>query len=254
MALNTANTPKGRIRAGETLFKMFCIGCHGPEGKGLPSIAPTLHSDWVSGDREILVKVLLKGLGGQIKVNGELQNYEAAMPGFGPALGDDEIASILDIDPRKLDSDLDRAITVTDFRTLLVPLKDLSDLESIVPDANKIRAFCRRTELDTIFAFAPSQGDWSNGIRCREFCPAIGSLESAASGTTNRSVSCFLYQRGRLPSTNDGSVRLSISQGVEMARPSHITSVVSISAGNVSRVDIGGRAIKVLNGTFLSPF
>ena len=95
VALNTANTPKGRMRAGETLFKMFCIGCHGPEGKGLPSIAPTLHSDWVSGDREILVKVLLKGLGGQIKVNGELENYEAAMPGFGPALGDDEIASIL---------------------------------------------------------------------------------------------------------------------------------------------------------------
>ena len=28
-------------------------------------------------------------------VNGELQNYEAAMLGFGPALGDDEIASIL---------------------------------------------------------------------------------------------------------------------------------------------------------------
>ena len=95
VAGNAANTPKGRIRAGENLFKMFCIGCHGPEGKGLPSIAPTLHSDWVSGDREILVKVLLKGLGGEIEVNGELQNYEAAMPGFGPALGDDEIASIL---------------------------------------------------------------------------------------------------------------------------------------------------------------
>jgi mono/diheme cytochrome c family protein len=41
------------------------------------------------------VKVLLKGLGGEIKVNGALQNYEAAMPGFGQALGDDEIASIL---------------------------------------------------------------------------------------------------------------------------------------------------------------
>jgi len=95
VAGNAANTPKGRIRAGETLFKMFCIGCHGPQGKGLPSIAPTLHSDWVSGDREVLVKVLLKGLGGEIEVNGELQNYEAAMPGFGPALGDDEIASIL---------------------------------------------------------------------------------------------------------------------------------------------------------------
>ena len=38
---------------------------------------------------------MLKGLGGEIEVNGEVQNYEAAMPGFGPALGDDEIASIL---------------------------------------------------------------------------------------------------------------------------------------------------------------
>tara|TARA_A100001037_G_scaffold23186_1_gene19210 strand:- start:362 stop:1081 length:720 start_codon:yes stop_codon:yes gene_type:complete len=174
---------------------------------------------------------------------------------FTPAsASDDEIASVLDIDPPKLDSDLDRAITVTDFRTLLVPMKDLSDLESIVPDANKIRAFCSRTELDTIFVFAPSQGDWSNGIRCREFCPAIGSLESAASGTTNRSVSCYLYQRGRLVSTNDGSLTLSIFQGVEIARPSHITSVVSISAGDVSRVDIGGHATKVVNGIFLSPF
>ena len=167
---------------------------------------------------------------------------------------DDEISSVLGIDPRKLDGDLERTITVTDFRTLLVPMKHLSDLESIVPDANKIRAFCTRTGLDTIFVFAPSQGDWSNGIRCREFCPAIGSLESAASGTTNRSGSCFLYQRGRLASANEESLELSISQGMEIARPSHITSVVSISAGNVSRVDIGGRATKVLNGSFLSPF
>jgi trans-2,3-dihydro-3-hydroxyanthranilate isomerase len=163
--------------------------------------------------------------------------------------GDDEIGSVLDID-----SDLERAITVTDFRTLLVPMKHLSDLESIVPDANKIHEFCSRTELDTIFVFAPSKEGWSNGIRCREFCPAIGSLESAASGTTNRSVSCFLYERGRLASTNEGSLTLSISQGVELARPSHIASVVSISAGNVSRVDIGGRAVKVVNGSFLSPF
>ena len=170
------------------------------------------------------------------------------------SISDDEIASVLDIDPRKLDSDLERALTVTDFRTLLVPMKHLLDLKSIVPDANKIRAFCSQTKLDTIFVFTPGQGDWSNGIRCREFCPAIGSLESAASGTTNRSVSCFLYQSGRLASTNEGSLTLSISQGVELARPSHITSVVSVSAGNVSGVDVGGRVSQVVNGSFLSPF
>jgi len=95
VAVNTANTPEGRIREGETLFKMFCIGCHGPQGKGLLNIAPTLHSDWVAGDPEVLVKVLLHGLQGEIEINGELQHFEAPMPAFGAALGDAEIASIL---------------------------------------------------------------------------------------------------------------------------------------------------------------
>ena len=95
VAANTANTPEGRFREGETLFKMFCIGCHGPQGKGLPNIAPTLHSDWVAGDREVLVKVLLQGLQGEIEINGEKQHFEAPMPPFGAALGDGEIANIL---------------------------------------------------------------------------------------------------------------------------------------------------------------
>ena len=95
VAANAANTPEGRFREGETLFKMFCIGCHGPQGKGLPNIAPTLHSDWVAGDREVLVKVLLQGLQGEIEINGEKQHFEAPMPPFGAALGDGEIANIL---------------------------------------------------------------------------------------------------------------------------------------------------------------
>jgi len=95
VAANTANTPAGRFREGETLFKMFCTGCHGPQGKGLPKIAPTLHSDWVAGDSERLIKLLLHGIDGEIEVNGELQQYEAPMPAFGAALGDAEIANIL---------------------------------------------------------------------------------------------------------------------------------------------------------------
>jgi mono/diheme cytochrome c family protein len=95
VAANTADTPEGRIRQGETLFKMFCIGCHGPQGEGLTNIAPTLHSDWVAGDPEVLVKLLLQGLQGDIQINGELQHFEAPMPAFGPALGDGEIASLL---------------------------------------------------------------------------------------------------------------------------------------------------------------
>jgi mono/diheme cytochrome c family protein len=95
VAGNTANTLEGRIRAGENMFKLFCTGCHGPQGQGLPNIGPTLNSDWVAGDPAALVKALLHGLTGEIKVNGKLQHFEAGMPAFGEALGDYEIAAIL---------------------------------------------------------------------------------------------------------------------------------------------------------------
>lgn len=43
----------------------------------------------------MLVKLLLHGLTGEIKIKGKLQRFEAGMPAFGPALGDYEIAAIL---------------------------------------------------------------------------------------------------------------------------------------------------------------
>jgi len=110
VARNVANTPEGRIRAGETLFRAYCTGCHGPQGQGLPNIAPTLHSDWVAGDRAVLAKVLIHGLTGEIKVNGKLQRFEAPMPPFGAALGDDEIAAILSF-IRKSWTDADPDVT-----------------------------------------------------------------------------------------------------------------------------------------------
>ena len=94
-AAKAAFTVPARIEAGKILFKQFCMGCHGPEGKGLVNIAPTLHSDWVAGSTDVLTKVLLKGLKGDITINGKVQHFEAAMPAFGDALGDNEIAAIL---------------------------------------------------------------------------------------------------------------------------------------------------------------
>ena len=53
---------------GASYFKQLCITCHGPEGKGIPSmIAPPLAgSARVNGDKKILVNILLHGLKGPI--------------------------------------------------------------------------------------------------------------------------------------------------------------------------------------------
>jgi len=75
-----------------------CAACHQPNGMGLPGAFPPLVGvDWVTGDEERLVKILLHGLQGPIEVAGN--TYNGAMPAFGPdsAFGwnDDQISYVL---------------------------------------------------------------------------------------------------------------------------------------------------------------
>ncbi|MBT3428785.1 MAG: PhzF family phenazine biosynthesis protein, partial [Proteobacteria bacterium] len=162
---------------------------------------------------------------------------------FVPApVGSIELSHVLGIESERLESNLEMTMTTTDFRSLLVPIDNVSDLEAVRPDFQGIEDLCRGSVMDTIFLFAPKDDDLANGIRCREFCPAVGTPESAASGTTNRSISCYLYEQNRLTSARDGVASLSISQGKEVGRPSNIKSVISLQDGQVNSVGIGGVA------------
>ena len=74
-----------------------CFGCHGPDGAGLDGLGPQLDgSDWITGDQERLVRVLLHGLTGPIKINGKNFESPAFMPGLGqnPSITDQSIADI----------------------------------------------------------------------------------------------------------------------------------------------------------------
>ena len=174
---------------------------------------------------------------------------------FVPApVGSIELSHVLGIESERLESNLEMTMTTTDFRSLLVPIDNVSDLEAVRPDFQGIEDLCRGSVMDTIFLYAPKDDDLANGIRCREFCPAVGTPESAASGTTNRSISCYLYEQNRLTSARDGVASLSISQGKEVGRPSNIKSVISLQDGQVNSVGIGGVATRVVNGAFFSPF
>ncbi|ROQ18632.1 putative membrane-bound dehydrogenase-like protein [Marinimicrobium koreense] len=60
-----------------------CAGCHGQHGKGQDGMAPPLaNSDWVGGEPEVLIKVLLHGLRGPIKVNDVEYEFPLVMPGL----------------------------------------------------------------------------------------------------------------------------------------------------------------------------
>lgn len=75
----------------------FCETCHQPDGKGLESsgFPPLSGNDWVQGDEERLIKIVLHGLYGPIEVAGKKYAGQVPMTPFGGMLNDQEIADVL---------------------------------------------------------------------------------------------------------------------------------------------------------------
>lgn len=92
---------KKQFPKGEALFTSICQTCHGIDGNGVKSLGPPLNqSEWVTGNREKLISIVLFGLTGPVKVNGHV--YQAPeisgdMPGIGydPDMQSEDIAQLL---------------------------------------------------------------------------------------------------------------------------------------------------------------
>lgn len=85
-----------RLEAGRETYTQYCAPCHQPNGVGTPNVAPPLAgSDWVAGPPERMVRIVLHGLFGPVRVND--QTWNLAMPGLGVAglLDDEKIAAVL---------------------------------------------------------------------------------------------------------------------------------------------------------------
>lgn len=87
------NLHRGDRLAGSILYNTYCASCHQRDGKGDNSRFPPLAgSDWVTGDKQRLISVILNGLDGEITVNG--QSWQGMMPAHAEFLDDHAIASI----------------------------------------------------------------------------------------------------------------------------------------------------------------
>ena len=78
---------------GEKVYKQYCISCHQADGGGVPNMNPPLiNTTYVLGDKEHLIKIILKGLNENIEIDGE--TFANPMPALN-VLKDQEIADVL---------------------------------------------------------------------------------------------------------------------------------------------------------------
>jgi mono/diheme cytochrome c family protein len=98
---NNAKTLAKEYPKGAAIFQSVCQTCHGTDGNGITALGPPLNgSNWVQGDKNKLIPIVLYGLTGPIKIAGKLYKspeINGDMPGIGAnkEFTDEDIAQTL---------------------------------------------------------------------------------------------------------------------------------------------------------------
>ena len=78
---------------GAPIYSTRCITCHQQGGTGMPGLFPPLaNSEWVTGNPDNVIRIVLHGIQGPIDVAGE--SYNSVMPGLA-IMPDDEVAAVV---------------------------------------------------------------------------------------------------------------------------------------------------------------
>lgn len=89
---NTRATLPPYLVEGKKVYRQVCLTCHQANGGGVPGLNPPLiKTDYVLGDKNNLLEIIIKGSEAQLERN--KSDYANVMQGYG-MLGDEEIANV----------------------------------------------------------------------------------------------------------------------------------------------------------------
>jgi trans-2,3-dihydro-3-hydroxyanthranilate isomerase len=150
-----------------------------------------------------------------------------------------KLAAALGLSTKDFDPKLDPEFVSTGIFNLMVPLRNRAALGKISMNMSELRKLqSTHATMAYCFALGGNGKAFSRGMLPWEF------YEDAATGSAAGSLGAYLVRHGKLSAGHT----LSILQGVEMGRPSHIEVQVS-QAGKKLVPRVSGAAVKVLEGT-----
>lgn len=138
-------------------------------------------------------------------------------------------------------------VVSTGLPVLIVPVRTLTAVRSIRPDASAITDVCRRFGANGIMVFTTVTVEPSSTVHTRMFAPSIGILEDPATGSASGALGAYLVQNGVVdvaPTTEIIS-----EQGYAIDRPSRIFVQVDSDDDIIQSVKVGGQCVMVIEGT-----
>ncbi len=138
-------------------------------------------------------------------------------------------------------------VVSTGLPVLIVPVRTLTAVRSINPDASAIINVCERFGANGIMVFTTVTVESFASVHARMFAPKIGILEDPATGSAGGALGAYLVQNGVVevgPMTD-----ILIEQGYEIDRPSRILVQVESDDDVIQGVKVGGHCVMVVEGT-----
>jgi trans-2,3-dihydro-3-hydroxyanthranilate isomerase len=138
-------------------------------------------------------------------------------------------------------------VVSTGLPVVIVPVRTLTAVRSIVPDAAAIVEVCERVGTNGIMVFTTITVEDPATVHTRMFAPAIGILEDPATGSASGAMGAYLVHNGLVevgPLTE-----LIVEQGYEIGRPSRILVQVESDDDAIKEVKVGGQCVMVVEGT-----
>ncbi|HKN76641.1 MAG TPA: PhzF family phenazine biosynthesis protein [Candidatus Acidoferrum sp.] len=149
------------------------------------------------------------------------------------------LAKSLGLTPKDFDPHLDPECVSTGIFNLMVPLRNRAALGKIVMNMFELRKLLgKNVTMAYCFALSGNNKVYARGMLPWEV------YEDPATGSAAGSLGAYLVKRGKLAAGHT----LSILQGQEMGRPSHIEVEVTQS-GKKLVPRVSGAAVKVFEGT-----
>ena len=134
---------------------------------------------------------------------------------FAPAnLNLEDLAQILGIGRADISAQLPPEVATGDFIHLCLPMRDLEAMQGLQPDFAALANLCVANGLETVAAFSTEVVDSAHDLHVRDFCPAVGVVESAAAGPTNAALAAYLLRHDRVQTDGVGMVTVRAKQGL----------------------------------------
>lgn len=133
----------------------------------------------------------------------------------------------------------------TGLLDLIVPVSSREAVFSMRPNIELLSQFCCEKKIVSVHCFSMDTMESAATVHSRDFAPAVGIPEEAATGTASGATGAYLVLN-KLVDIKQPVTRIICEQGYVMKRPSIIHVEIGVSGSDITSVRVGGSAVTVM--------